>query len=115
MGMMIFIMILIMMTIITMATIITMSAPDVSSNQPGYGAFCEAPAWQGAAWHDVFSTQAMERFVKPRLDKELLGKERDLTAGQMMRLEAVRTNTIIMSQEENIIITMMMVSIILSD
>ena len=62
-----------------------------------------------------FSNQAMERFVKPRLDKELLGKERDLTAGQMMRLEAVRTNTIIMSQEENIIITMMMVSIILSD
>ena len=57
----------------------------------------------------------MERFVKPRLDKELLGKERDLTAGQMMRLEAVRTNTIIMTQEENIIITMMMVSIILSD
>ena len=32
----------------------------------------------------------MDRFVKPRLDKELLGKERDLTAGQMMRLEAVR-------------------------
>ena len=31
----------------------------------------------------------MDRFVKPRLDKELLGKERDLTAGQMMRLEAV--------------------------
>lgn len=33
--------------------------------------------------------EAMDRFVKPRLDKELLGKERDLTAGQMMRLEAV--------------------------
>ena len=62
-----------------------------------------------------FSNQAMERFVKPRLDKELLGKERDLTAGQMMRLEAVRTITIIMTQEENIMITMMMVIIILSD
>ena len=33
----------------------------------------------------------MVRFVKPRLDKDLLGKERDLTAGQMMRLEAVRS------------------------
>ena len=61
------------------------------------------------------TNQAMERFVKPRLDKELLGKERDLTAGQMMRLEAVRTITIIMTQEENIMSTMMMVSIILSD
>ena len=63
----------------------------------------------------VPTNQAMGRFVKPRLDKELLGKERDLTAGQMMRLEAVRTITIIMTQEENIMITMMMVSIILSD
>ena len=60
-----------------------------------------------------FSNQAMERFVKPRLDKELLGKERDLTAGQMMRLEAVSTNTFIMTQEEIIMSTMMMVIIIL--
>ena len=45
--------------------------------------------------------------------KELLGKERDLTAGQMMRLEAVSTNTFIMTQEQNIMSTMMMVIIIL--
>ena len=60
-----------------------------------------------------FSNQAMERFVKPRLDKELLGKERDLTAGQMMRLEAVSTTTFILTQEENTMSTMMMVIIIL--
>lgn len=33
--------------------------------------------------------EAMERFVKPRLDRELLGKERDMQATQMIRLEAV--------------------------
>jgi len=32
---------------------------------------------------------AMERFVKPRLDKDLLGKEREMCAGQMLRLEGV--------------------------
>ena len=34
---------------------------------------------------------AMERFVKPRLDKDLLGKERELHAGQMLKLETVAT------------------------
>lgn len=33
--------------------------------------------------------EAMDRFVKPKLDRELLGKERDMTATQMVRLEAV--------------------------
>jgi len=33
--------------------------------------------------------EAMDRFVKPRLDRELLGKERDMTATQMLRLECV--------------------------
>ena len=49
----------------------------------------------------------MDRFVKPRLDKELLGKERDLTAGQMMRLEAVLIIIIII-----FIITMIIMIII---
>jgi len=34
---------------------------------------------------------AMERFVKPRLDKDLLGKEKELHAGQTLRLDAVCT------------------------
>jgi hypothetical protein len=33
--------------------------------------------------------EAMDRFVKPRMDKELLGKDKDMSAGQMFRLEAV--------------------------
>jgi len=33
--------------------------------------------------------EAMERFIKPKLEKELLGKEKDLCATQMLRLEAV--------------------------
>ena len=48
----------------------------------------------------------MERFVKTRLDKELLGKERDLTAGQMMRLEAVIFII-------NVIITMIIICIVI--
>ena len=32
---------------------------------------------------------AMERFVKPRLDKDLIGKERELNAGQMLRFDTV--------------------------
>ena len=48
----------------------------------------------------------MDRFVKPRLDKELLGKERDLTAGQMMRLEAVIFII-------NVIITMIIICIVI--
>jgi len=35
------------------------------------------------------SIEAMNRFVKPQLDKELLGKEKDLVATQMLRLDAV--------------------------
>lgn len=35
------------------------------------------------------SIEAMDRFVKPQLDKDLLGKEKDLSASQMLRLEAV--------------------------
>ena len=34
------------------------------------------------------SIEAMDRFVKPQLDKDLLGKETDLSASQMLRLEA---------------------------
>eukprot|EP00092_Neocalanus_flemingeri_P076019 GFUD01094257.1.p1 GENE.GFUD01094257.1~~GFUD01094257.1.p1 ORF type:complete len:1559 (+),score=423.64 GFUD01094257.1:143-4819(+) len=33
--------------------------------------------------------KAMERFVKPRLDKDLLGKEKDMCASQLLRFEAV--------------------------
>jgi len=33
--------------------------------------------------------EAMDRFVKPRLDKELLGKDKDMVAAQMLRMEAV--------------------------
>lgn len=32
---------------------------------------------------------AIERFVKPRLDKEMLGKEKELNFGQMLKFEAV--------------------------
>ena len=35
------------------------------------------------------SIEAMDRFVKPQLDKDLLGKETDLSASQMLRLKAV--------------------------
>jgi len=33
--------------------------------------------------------KAMERFVRPRLDKDLLGKEKDMCASQVLRLEGV--------------------------
>lgn len=32
---------------------------------------------------------AMERFVKPRLDRDLIGKEKEMCAGQMLRFEGV--------------------------
>jgi len=35
------------------------------------------------------SIEAMERFIKPKLDKEFLGKERDLVAAQLLRLDAI--------------------------
>ena len=34
------------------------------------------------------SLEAMDRFVKPQLDKDLLGKETDLSASQMLRFKA---------------------------
>lgn len=35
------------------------------------------------------SIEAMDRFVKPKLDKDLLGKDKDLCATQLLRLEAL--------------------------
>ena len=36
-----------------------------------------------------FNAQAMNRFVKPKLDKDHLGKVKELTATQMVKLEAI--------------------------